>query len=356
MKNPTLCFKVPKRHGGKTLALVNRMKIVNGNLKVRSDEDFVYIPLNDQPPEATINTIKRQVASLEISTYSFHQRKKPQPSLIDLLGDKLAPHLLASLPHAMDVVGDIAIIELSHELAEHRKIIGEAILKANKNVRTVLAKAGAVSGTYRLREFTIIAGEPRTETIHKEYGCQYYIDISKVYFSPRLSNEHNRVANLVEEGETVADLFAGVGPFAIQIAKNHEKAKVYAIDLNPDAVEYLKRNIRLNKVVGKVRPILGDARHVVNEQLSGIADRVIMNLPEKAIDFLDAGTTALKPAGGTIHFYRFINASDSMENIKSEFTEMIEKLGGRVKKISSSRRVRETAPYEWQAVLDANIG
>jgi tRNA (guanine37-N1)-methyltransferase len=194
-----------------------------------------------------------------------------------------------------------------------------------------------------------------TVTIHKEYGCQYYVDVAKAYFSPRLSYEHNRVASLVQNGETVIDLFAGVGPFAILIAKIHKNVKVYAVDANPDAVKFLERNIRLNRVEDKVYPILGDAKHAVEEKLFGIADRVIMNLPEKALEFVNASCKAIKPIGGIVHFYSFVNASDSLENMKGRFTDAVEDSGRKVEQILSSKLVRATAPYEWQAVLDAKI-
>ncbi|MEM3760367.1 MAG: class I SAM-dependent methyltransferase family protein, partial [Candidatus Bathyarchaeia archaeon] len=273
----------------------------------------------------------------------------------ELLENKLPPHLLASLPRAIDFVGDIAIIEIPPELEAHKALIGEAILKAHKKVQTVLAKAGAVSGTYRLREFSVIAGKSKTETIHKEYGCQFYVDISKAYFSPRLSYEHNRVASLVKDNETVIDMFSGVGPFAILIAKTHENVKVYAIDINPYAIEFLQKNIRLNRVEGKIHPILGDAKEVVEEKLSGIADRVIMNLPEKAIEFVDVACKAIKPTGGIIHFYTFVSGSDSLENLKLKLIGTVENCGRKVDEILFSRFVRATAPYEWQAVLDAKI-
>jgi tRNA (guanine37-N1)-methyltransferase len=212
-----------------------------------------------------------------------------------------------------------------------------------------------VGGTYRLREFTVIAGEPRTETVHKEYGCQYYVDVAKAFFSPRLSFEHHRVASLVDNGETVVDLFAGVGPFSIQIAKNHQNVNIYAVDVNPDAVEYLKKNIRTNRVTGRVHPILGDARQVVESKLIGVADRAIMNLPEKAIQFVDVACRAIKPSGGTVHFYSFINKPDSLESLKVRLADAVKKSGKTVEKTLFSRIVRETAPYEWQAVLDVRI-
>jgi len=355
MPKESLCVKVPKIHGEKAIILANKLEIVKKELEIQRNKNFLYIPLIRQPSKSELETLKVQVPGSEILTYTFPERKKRVKTFAELLEDKLSPHLFVSLPRAIDLVGDIAIIEIPPELDAYKRIIGEAILETHKNVRTVLAKAGAISGTYRLREFSVIAGEPKTETIHKEHGCQYYVDLAKAYFSPRLSYEHKRVASLIEEGETVIDLFAGVGPFAIQIAKTHENVEVYAIDVNPNAVEFLKRNIRLNRVEGKVHPILGDAKQVVKERLSGVADRVIMNLPEKAIEFVEAACTTIKSTGGIVHFYSFVSASDSLENVKLRFIEAVEQCGRKVEKIFFSRLVRATAPYKWQAVMDAKI-
>jgi tRNA (guanine37-N1)-methyltransferase len=355
MPKESLCVKVPKIHGEKAIILANKLEIVKKELEIQRNKNFLYIPLIRQPSKSELETLKEQVPDCEILTYTFPERKKRVKTFVELLVDKLSPHLLASLPRAIDLVGDIAIIEIPPKLDAYKRIIGEAILETHKNVRTVLAKAGAISGTYRLREFSVIAGEPKTETIHKEHGCQYYVDLAKAYFSPRLSYEHKRVASLIEEGETVIDMFAGVGSFAIQIAKTHENVKVYAIDVNPDAVEFLKRNIRLNRVEGKVHPILGDAKKVVEERLAGVADRVIMNLPEKAIEFVDAACATIKSTDGIVHFYSFVSASVSLESVKLRFIEVVEQCGRKVEKIFFSRLVRATAPYEWQVVLDAKI-
>jgi tRNA (guanine37-N1)-methyltransferase len=349
------CIKTQKREGEKTLALTNRLGIINKNLEVQRDEKSVYIPITKRPSTTELETLKKQIKDCKISTYYFPERKKRTMTLAQLLEDKLPPHLLASLPRAIDFVGDIAIIDVPIELDRHKLVLGEAVLKANKNVHTVLAKAGAVGGIYRLREFTVIAGEAKTETIHKEYGCQYYVDVAKAFFSPRLSFEHHRVASLVEDGETVIDLFAGVGPFSIQIAKNHQNVNVYAADVNPDAVQYLKKNIRVNRVMGKVHPFLGGARQIVRNRLASIADRVIMNLPEKAIQYVDVACEAIKPSGGTMHFYSFVNSPSFKETTEPLLVENIQKCGRQVETTLLSRLVRETAPNKWQAVFDIKI-
>jgi tRNA (guanine37-N1)-methyltransferase len=350
----SVCLKIPKVHGEQAITLTNKMKILNKELEIKRNEAFLYIPLSNQPSKTELTAFKNQIPDFEISSSTFQEKKRTK-TFVELLEDQLPPHLLASLPRALDFVGDIAIVEVPPELDAYKNTVGKAILKTHKTVRTVLAKAGAVSGPYRLREFHAIAGEPKTETIHKEYGCQYYVDLAKAYFSPRLSYEHNRVASLVQNGETVIDLFAGVGPFAILIAKTHANVKVYAVDANPDAVKFLKRNVQLNRVADKVYPIFGDAKHVVEQKLLAVADHVIMNLPEKAIEFMNSACKAIKPIGGIVHFYSFVNASDSLENMKGRFTDAVEDSGRKVEQIISSKLVRATAPYEWQAVLDAKI-
>jgi tRNA (guanine37-N1)-methyltransferase len=345
-------IRTQKIDGETIIRTANQLRIIDKELEIQKDEDFIYIPVTRQPTNAELDIFQEQSANIEVSTYAFKERTKHSVTLAELLQDRLPPHLLAVLPHSADIVGDIAVIEIPQELESHKALIGEAVLKAYKNVKTVLAKAGVVSGVYRLREFETIAGENRTVTLHKEHGCQYCVDVAKAYFSPRLSYEHNRVASLVNEGETVVDLFAGVGPFAVLIGKTHKTVKVYAVDMNPDAAEFLERNTRLNRVENRVHPILGDARQVVERRLFGVADRVIMNLPEKAIKFVDAACEALKPEGGVIHFYGFVDASNSVENLQTQFVKAVEKHGRKVVSVSS-KLVRATAPYEWQTVMDA---
>lgn len=355
MPRNSLCLKIPKISGEKAITAANKLGVMDKELEIERNNTHIYIPITRNLLQEELNMLKKLIPNIEILTYTFKERKKRPATFFELLDGKLPPHLLASLPHAIDFVGDIAIIEIPPELETYKAEIGNAIMQAHKNVRTVLTKAGAVKGTYRLREFSLIAGENKTETLHKEHGCKYQVDLAQAYFSPRLSHEHKRVASLVKDGETVIDMFAGVGPFTILIAKTRENVKVYAIDINPHAVALLKKNIELNRVEGKVHPILGDAKQIVRQRLRGVADRVIMNLPEKAIDFVDVACEALKPEGGIIHFYSFISGLDSLDDLKLRFTKEVENFGRKVGKILFSRLVRETAPYEWQAVLDAEI-
>jgi tRNA (guanine37-N1)-methyltransferase len=349
------CLKIPKALGEKAITLVRRLNLLDRELKVKRVEDHLYIPLTSEPLPAHIEELEKSLPEFEVSASSFPERAKRSLKLADLLEARLSPHLLASLPRAIDFVGEIAVVEIPPELENHKRLIGEAILATHKRMRTVLAKSGAVGGTYRLREFEVIAGVDKTETVHREHGCAYHVDLSKVYFSPRLSHEHDRVASKVRENETVVDMFAGVGPFSILIAKKRRNVRVYAIDVNPEAVHYLKTNINVNRVEKKVVPILGDIRQVVEEKLTGIADRVIMNLPEKALEYVNVACETIKAEGGITHYYEFTSAPEPLETAKNRLIEAVKQTGRNVKEILLTRTVRVTSPYTWQVAVDAEI-
>ncbi|UCG45877.1 MAG: class I SAM-dependent methyltransferase family protein, partial [Candidatus Bathyarchaeota archaeon] len=267
--------------------------------------------------------------------------------------NELPSHLLEGLPHSIDFIGDIAVVEIPLILRSYKELIGEAILNAHKRVHTVLAKSGPVEGVFRTRALEKIAGIGKTETVHREHGCRFFLDPTRVYFSPRLSHEHDRVASQIRCGETIVDMFAGVGPFSILIAKRHEGVRVYAVDVNPDAVEYLRKNIRANHVVERITPLLGDIRQIAQAQMLGIADRVIMNLPESAIQYVDVACQILKPEGGIMHYYEFSNKTNPMEAAKTRLIESLEQTSCSIKRVLCTRLVRATAPYTYHVAVDA---
>jgi tRNA (guanine37-N1)-methyltransferase len=348
-------LKVPKARGETALTIANKLGLIDKDLQIQHEADWLCIPLLRQPSETEKAVLAEQVPDFKFAKQAFVEKKTREKTLVEALADALPSSLVAGIPHSLDVVGDIAIIEIPLELKLHKAMIGEAILSTHRKVRVALAKAGKVSGTFRLRELEFIAGEHRTSTVYRENGCTYHLDVAKAYFSPRLSHEHQRVAEIVQPGETVVDLFAGVGPFAVPIAKAQKTAKVYAIDINANAIEFLAKNARTNRVENRVFPIVGDARQVVAEGLSGVADRVIMNLPETALEFVDVACKALKPSGGVVHFYGFVRTPKTLGDMEQQFSEAAKKSGRKVVQFRNAKAVRETAPYECQAVLDAEI-
>ena len=258
------------------------------------------------------------------------------------------------LIRAFDIVGDIAIVKLPPRLLPKKHLIGKALLEVQKNVRTVLNQISPVKGDFRTRELEVIAGEERTETIHRESGCSFKVDLRKVYFSPRLAAERLRVAKQVEPGEVVVNLFAGVGSYSIIIARHSQAAVIYSIDINPAAFEYMQTNIRINKVADRVVPILGDAREVVEKRLAGKADRVLMPLPELSHDFFGVALSALKPTGGIVHFYDY-GEEPGIYGPSLDFVRSNAAAQGLEIKLLAARKIRSYAVRCYHIVLDLKI-
>jgi len=271
----------------------------------------------------------------------------------EALRGELMDEELAQL-RAFDIVGDVAVIKIPEKLLPKKLAIGRALMQVHTRLRTVLNQVGPVGGEFRTRELEVIAGEPSMEATHHESGCTFKTDLAQVYFSPRLAYERLRIAKLVRSGEVVTNLFAGVGCYSIVIARLSGATKIYSIDKNPVAIKYMKENIRINKVGDRVVPILGDARDVVEKQLVGKSDRVIMPLPELARKFFDVALRALKPTGGIIHFYDFGEAPDIFSP-SLDFARQAAAEKNFVVELLSSRAIRSYAPRCHHIVLDLSI-
>jgi tRNA (guanine37-N1)-methyltransferase len=277
--------------------------------------------------------------------------------LKDRLSDILSPHELKLLYRSFDIVGDIAVLKIPGELEDKGEAIANALMQINKCVRTVICQVTPVSGEYRLRKLRWLGGEKKTETVHREHGCLFKVDLAKCYFSPRLSYERMRVAGQVKPGEVVVNMFAGVGCFSILIAKRSKAKKVYSIDINPDAVQYMRINVDLNRVADIVEPIEGDSKDVIASRLRCVADRVLMPLPEKAYEYLDYAIMALKPSGGVLHYYDFEHAGkgeDSAAKVAEKVSRKLSEKGVSFS-IPFARIVRTTGPRWYQVVLDIYI-
>ncbi len=325
--------------------------LVNRKVRLESAGAFVYIPLVRQLEAEEL--VRLELQGMEIGTREFKTVANASRRLDEVLATELTPEELRYLPRAFDMVGDIAILEIPQELQAHEQAIGRAFYATHPMFKTVLVKRGAISGTNRTRQYECIAGIDKTTTVHLEYGCRIVVDLARAYFSPRLSEEHRRVAAATCENEDVLDMFTGVGPFALHIARLH-RARVYAIDINPYAIELLQKSISLNRLVGTIIPAVADAHEYVRANFHMNIDRVIMNHPSKAADFVEDACHAVRP-GGIIHYYDFI-AGDSPESIICEKIErLVLKAGRSVVAIPTVRRVRESAPHEFQMVVDVII-
>ncbi len=260
-------------------------------------------------------------------------------NLKDLLKGELSEDEISLLKRSFDQIGSIAQLEIPPELENKEKIIAEKVLSHFRNIKTVVKKATKTEGPYRIRKVEVLAGENTTETIHKENGILLKLDLNKVFYTPRLSGERLRVLSLVKKGDLVADLFCGVGPYSILIAKKSECSKVVANDLNPDAYNFLIENIRLNKVKN-VEPYNKDARDFFGLN----ADLVILNIPKYSEDFLEVGFNNCK-VGGIIVYYTFATE----EEIKDKIAEIERDNPG---KIINYRKCGDIAPRIYRWALD----
>ena len=264
----------------------------------------------------------------------------------------LSPKESEELISAFDQIGEIIIVRIPDSLLPKKKIIGEALLKDVKIVRSVFYQASAVEGDFRTRNLEVIAGEDNTETEYREFGCKFIVDVQNAFFSPRLSTERDRIANLIQEGEVMTNMFAGVGMFSI-IAAKKKKCEVYSLDINPVASNLCERNIKLNKLAGEVISISGDARQIINEQLENKSDRTLMLLPERSDEFLESAIKTTKN-GGIIHYYSHIHADK-----KSDAGKLSEEHYLQVSPVKSeilgSKIVRPVGPRYYQTVVDVKI-
>jgi len=253
---------------------------------------------------------------------------------------------------AFDQIGNIIIVRIPDSLLSKKKIIGETLLNQVKIVKSVFYQSSDVEGNFRTRNLEIIAGEDNTETEYKEFGCKFIVDVANAFFSPRLSTERERIAKLTQDGETMVNMFAGVGMFSIMTAKK-KKCAVYSIDLNPIASKLCEKNIVLNKLVGKIISINGDASRIIQEQLMDKSDRTLMLLPERSDEFLDSAINTTK-SGGIIHYYSHIHSDKKLEAGKLSEKHYL-KVTSVKSEILGSKIVRAVGPRYYQTVVDVKI-
>jgi len=204
-------------------------------------------------------------------------------------------------------------------------------LDKNMSIRTVINKTEDVGteSVFRTFPYEVLAGSDDMDVIVSESDCEFEFNFGKVYWNTRLNTEHNRLINKFREGDTVCDVMAGVGPFAVPAGKR--RVFVWANDLNPDSFAALSWATQRNKVQQFVRPSCSDGRAFIRSATNVLPtarrkvdlqqkkrkgasrgekrileapvqaekaeksleepatfDHYVMNLPASAVEFLDA--------------------------------------------------------------------
>jgi len=275
-----------------------------------------------------------------------------------LLGKVFTDEEMQFAPNSYELVGSngkiVAIVEVPYELDDRKYVIGKTIMETNKNIHSVLSKVSARKGEFRTRDYELIAGSHDTEILHKEHGYSLKVNPQKVYFSAKEGTERQRIAKQVERGEIVMVFFAGCGVYAIAIASEQpDVGKIYAIEINADGVEYMKQNLRINRIVHKVVPIHGDVKNNA-EKFYNMCDRVIMPLPLGASEYLKEAVKCLrKKSRGMIHFYTIVNKED-FSSAEKAIQEVCKSMN-RKYKILNEHKVTEYSPGKWKVCIDFEV-
>ncbi|HEY3274146.1 MAG TPA: class I SAM-dependent methyltransferase family protein [Methanocella sp.] len=322
------CVVVPRANGETVRRALAEAGLLVYGFKIRSDTENIYLPV---VPELDDLILEKIAPGLKVIDCDFEETEH-RKTIEDLLG----------FEPSFEVIGDIAVLA-----QEYDRTVGEAIMAVHKSVKVVLVPVSPVSGEFRVREFKVLCGENRTTTTYREHGFVFEMDLAKVYFSPRLSTERLRVVQQVSDMEFVVDMFAGVGPFAIPMAKR--AMYVIAVDKNPSAYEYLQKNIKLNHVKN-IEAACMDARDV---KLPQPADRVIMNLPHTSFEFLDKAFQLVR-VGGIIHYYDIRPETEIFDGIIGKVKEKASECGVLLE-ILNKRIVRSYSPHEYNIVLDIRV-
>lgn len=365
IKDTMLTLKIPVQNIEATRQIVLNHKIIDFDYKIKVENGFGHIPIKEGTYEETLSKVieecKEEIIkqnenyTIEIMDLSqdddLETVKRFPRSITELLKDKLSEEEIEELKKSFDIIGDVVIVEIPEDIEAHKKEIGQATLQFTKR-KTVYMKKSAVKGVTRVRELELIAGEDNPITIHKEHGTRLKLDVKNVYFSPRLATERKRVQEATNEGEEILDMFAGIGPFPIVIA--HEKnVNITAVDINEYAIKYLNENIKLNKLApaAHITAICGDTNEVALNELKGKKfDRLIMNLPGLAPEFLDLAVSLCKD-GGVIHYYEF---SDGFSQGIERAQIACEKQNKEVE-ILNTRKVKSSSPGMWHVAIDCKV-
>jgi tRNA (guanine37-N1)-methyltransferase len=336
--------RIAPRNADKARKLLLSLKLLDTSRTVIHSRSYVYFPTINITHQKTINLIE----GLDGSVITKKERKTTKRTTFEEKLEKMVGKKeVANLSRGYDQLGDIAIIDYEGS-KKTAKIIAGQLLKSNKTIKTVLVKAGAVAGKYRVRKVEYLSGVKNFIATYKENGCIFRFDVRKVYFSNRLSFERSRILKLVKEKENVMVMFSGVGPFPIEIAKMIKSTNVIGIELNPNGHKYALENVKLNKI-DNIKVIFGDVKNV-SRKYKNFADRIIMPLPMSSLNFLDDVYIIAKKSA-TIHLYAFSTTDDPFEGVY-EIVKAHAKKNDYSVKLLDKRIVRPYSSTQSEVVLD----
>lgn len=250
---------------------------------------------------------------------------------------------------SFDIIGSIAIVKFPDGTNQkEKKDTAKKILKDIKHVKTVVEKTERIKGRLRTMKTKFLAGIKTKETIHKESGCFFKINIDKCYFSPRLSNERLEIAREIKQRDRVLVMFSGVAPYPIVIAKIAKPKKVISIELGKECCKYAKENVKLNKL-DNVEIIQGDVKRIIPKLAKKKIkfDKIVMPRPQLKDSFLHEAFLVSKK-GTKIFYYDF---DRDVQNIFEKINLVLKKEKKKIK-VVRVKKAGEIAPYRYRWRVD----
>ena len=333
--------RIPSSEASSIIPRLMELGLVDRYSKISKDGDFRLIPIND----GTEEEIESMCYEIQEGPAYTMERRSPQERILAELED-LPESVRSKLPMRWEYVGNIVILKLDASCIEHRERIGEAYARI-LSASTICADIEGVSGEFRRPSMDILYGN-ETESVRLENGILYEFDVNRIMFASGNIDERSRMKELDCKGETVVDMFSGIGYFTLPIAKLTDARKVFACEKNPESYHYLFRNILRNDVQDEVIPLLGDNRDILGKRF---ADRILMGYVQTTSDFLPKALEIIKP-GGMIHYHDTFYVNEHRKRIEDIFTENV---GPRDFSIEGIREVKSFAPSVSHYVADVRI-
>lgn len=256
----------------------------------------------------------------------------------------------AQLPAGFHRLGRVVVLRLPESLRPHFHRIGEAWC-VELGVTTVLRRAGETAGELRIPHLEMIAGDDaHTEVV--EYGIRYRLDAQQILFARGNRTERHRAGTVTQPGEVVADLFAGIGYFSLPAAVAGRARRVWAVEKNPIAYQFLQENVRINHVSDRVECLRGDNREVDLPARS--CDRVFLGYLPDSVPWVPRALALLRPEGGTVHVHLVVGTREGPREAETKVRRAAARAGGTVEQ-ATPRVVKAFGPGREHVVVDLTV-
>jgi tRNA wybutosine-synthesizing protein 2 len=254
-----------------------------------------------------------------------------------------------SIPASYQRLGDVVLLRLPDSLRPEFGRIGRAYQRAFR-AAAVASHRGPAVGERRLPDLELIAGKSVVTEV-REHGIVYRLDASRVLFSRGNEIERARAGHVTRPGDTVVDLFAGIGYFVLPALVVGRAARAYAVEENPESHRYLVENLARNGVADRATVLLGDNR-AVDLPVRG-ADRVFLGYLPSSLPWVPLALDLVR-AGGTLHVHLVVDARGDAELGETAVRRSVVAAGGSVEE-ASARRVKAYGPGRSHVVVDAVV-